>query len=142
MKKNFGKGIILLIALFILFSTFGRVKVNNKPIITPVATPTPIVEVVEANILGDDFESNQLMAEKKWGGKLIEFSAKISNITESGLSFYNIGTKDFSMTQIACKVSDTSTLLDLKNGQTVKVRGTVKDQFVGVITVEDCKVIN
>ena len=69
-------------------------------------------------------------------------NVKISNITDSGISFSNIATKDFSLTQISCKVEDKSQLLNIKNGQTVTVRGVVDTQTIGVIDVKQCEIIS
>ena len=98
-------------------------------------------EKITAAQLADDFDANQVAAEAKWKGKGVEFSAEVTNITDSGLSFSKIGSKEFSLTQISCKVVDKQQLLSLKNGQTVKVQGIVGGQTLGVIDLNDCKVI-
>lgn len=91
--------------------------------------------------LADDFDANQVAAEDKWNGKLVEFSAEISNITDSGLSFSNVASKQFSLAQISCRIKDKSQLLPLKNGETVTVQGRVGTQTIGVIDVSDCVVV-
>lgn len=96
---------------------------------------------ITARELADDFDSNQVSAEAKWKDKLVEFSSVISNITDSGLSFYNIASKEFSGSQISCRVVDKQQLLSLKNGQTVTVKGTVGSQTIGVIGIDDCEVV-
>ena len=101
------------------------------------ATPTAIT----AKELAGDFDSNQVAAEAKWKDKFVEFSAAISNITDSGLSFYNVASKEFSATQISCKIADKQQLLPLKNEQVVKVRGVVGDQTIGVIEIKNCEVV-
>lgn len=107
------------------------------------AKETPVQEPIKINVreLADDFDANQVAAENKWGGKLVEFSAKISNITDSGLSFHDVASKEFSMTQISCRVIDKDQLLSLKNGQIVTVRGIVGKQTIGVIDVNQCEVV-
>ena len=97
--------------------------------------------VIKAQELADDFDANQVAAENKWKGKLVQFSAKITNITDSGLSFANVASKQFSMTQIGCRVADKQQLLPLKNGETVTVKGTVGSQTVGVIDISACSVV-
>lgn len=94
-----------------------------------------------AREIADAFDANQVAAEKEWGGKYVEFSAVVSNITDSGLSFYNVATKEFSGAQISCRVKDKNQLLSLKNGQSVTVRGVVGNQTIGVIDVDDCEVV-
>jgi len=105
----------------------------------PTQTQEPMK--ITAKELADAFDANQVAAEKEWGGKYVEFSATISNITDSGLSFYNVATKEFSGAQISCRVIDKNQLLSLKNGQSVTVRGSVSDQTIGVIGIDDCEVV-
>lgn len=102
-----------------------------------VESPTQVT----AQELADAFDENQIAAEDKWKGKLVEFSAEITNITDAGLSFSKVASKEFSMAQISCKVADKKELLSLKNGQTVTVRGVVGGQLIGVIDVSDCTVV-
>lgn len=98
--------------------------------------------MIEASTLANAFDANQVAAEHEWNGKLVQFSAEISNITDSGVSFYNVATeKEFSTTQISCKIKDKEQLLSLTNGQTVTVRGVVGDQMIGVIDVSDCEIV-
>jgi len=96
---------------------------------------------VSARDLADEFDENQVAAEDKWEGKLVEFSAEITNITDSGLSFANVASKEFSMAQISCRIKDKEQLMPLKNGQTVTVRGVVGTQTLGVIGVSNCEVV-
>ena len=98
-------------------------------------------EIIEVSTLADAFDANQIAAEKEWKDKYVQFSATISNITDSGLSFYNVATKEFSGTQISCRVVDKDQLLSLKNGEIVTVKGTIGSQTIGVIGMNDCEVV-
>lgn len=98
-------------------------------------------EKITAQQLADDFDANQVAAETKWKGKLVEFSAEITNITDTGLSFSKVASKQFSMAQISCRIVDKQQLLPLKNGQVVTVKGTVGGQTIGVIDVSECSVV-
>ena len=104
-------------------------------------TSAPIAEKISARQLADDFDENQVAAEAKWENKFVEFSAKITNITDSGISFSDIASKDFSFTQVSCKVKDKQRLLSIKNGQTVTAKGVVGKQTIGVIDVSNCEVV-
>jgi len=97
--------------------------------------------VIKAQELADDFDANQVAAENKWKGKLVQFSAEVTNITDTGLSFSKVASKEFSMAQISCRVTDKQQLLSLKNGQTVTVKGVVGSQTIGVIDVSECQVV-
>ncbi|MEK6840208.1 MAG: hypothetical protein AABX72_04650, partial [Nanoarchaeota archaeon] len=97
--------------------------------------------IIKAQELADDFDANQVAEKDKWKGKLVQFNAEITNITDTGLSFSNIGSKQFSMVQISCKITDKQQLLTLKKGQNVTVKGVVGGQTFGVIDVSDCSVV-
>lgn len=103
--------------------------------------PAKEAEQVTAAEIADDFDGNQVAAESKWNGKYVQFTAVVSNITDSGLSFTDIGSKEFSLTQISCKVNDKQSLLSLKNGESVTVKGTIGKQTIGVIDMTDCEVV-
>jgi hypothetical protein len=146
-RNWFGKHPFLtIILIIIIIGIFGNSSNKNNSTnqseelkTEASATPTPIT--ITARQLADDFDANQVSAEAKWQDKYIEFSAKISNITDLGLSFSSVGSKQFSMTQISCQIKDKQQLMSLTNGQTVKVRGKVGKQTIGVIGVTDCQVI-
>ena len=116
---------------------------NNPAAETTLASPTPLPEPekITAKELADSFDENQVAAETKWGGKLVQFSATITNITERGISFSNVASKDFSMAQISCNIANKDQLLPLKNGQKITVVGTVGSQTIGVISLDDCSVV-
>lgn len=146
--------IISFILLMIILSLFtvddpNTNKSNNNSTQTTenTTTNTPKEEIkvpMKINVfdLGKSFDDNQIAAEKEWNGKYVEFSAQISNITEGGISFYNISSKEFSMASLRCNVKDEEQLLKVKNGQTITVRGVVQGQSLGIIKVEECEVIN
>ncbi len=141
--KIIGGLFLVLIVLGIIGTAAGGKKTtsdtgNNQPAQEAKVQEPTIIKVQE---LADDFDSNQVAAESKWKGKLVQFTAEITNITQYGLSFSKIASKQFSMTQISCKVTDKQQLLSLKNGQTVTVKGVVGGQTIGVIDVSDCSVV-
>jgi hypothetical protein len=141
--KWLGIGFVVLIVIGIVA---GAGKSGNQTSNSNGGTNTQEKQVQEptkitAQELADDFDSNQVAAENKWKGKLVEFSAEVTNITDTGLSFTNVASKQFSMAQISCRVTDKQQLLSLKNGQTVTVRGTVGGQTIGVIDISDCSVV-
>ena len=133
--------ILVIILIGIIGNMGGNGKSGSKNSQTSSPTPIPVAMKITARQLADDFDSNQVAAEVNWQDKLVEFSAKVSNITDSGISFYDVATKDFSMAQISCHISDKQQLLSIKNGQTITVRGIVGKQTIGVIDLNDCEVI-
>jgi len=141
MKKFFKWVLIGIGGLIVISIIAGSGKGGDKTSQSSSPTPAPEAMKITARQLADDFDSNQVAAEANWQDKLVEFSAKISNITDSGISFSDVASKDFSLAQISCRIKDKQQLLTLKNGQTVTVRGVVGKQTIGVIDVNDCEVV-
>lgn len=140
--KWLGIGVVVLIVIGMI-SGAGKSGSGQKSGSTGTTQEKQVQEPtsIKAQELADDFDSNQVAAENKWKGKLVQFSAEITNITDTGLSFSKVASKQFSMAQISCRVTDKQQLLSLKNGQTVTVKGVVGGQTIGVIDVSDCSVV-
>lgn len=144
MKKILKWGGVGLIILIVLIVIAGAGKSGNTTQTANTQEQKQAVQEpkqVTAQEIADDFDGNQVAAEKKWNGTFVQFSATISNITDNGLSFYNVATKQFSATQISCHIKDSNQLLSLKNGETVTVKGIIGKQTIGVIDMSDCEVV-
>ena len=94
-----------------------------------------------------EFDENQLAAEEKYKGKLVEFTAFISNISEGLMGevylILNPTTEEYYFgTNIQCYFEDKSELLSLKNEQSVTLQGTVDTQTLGIISIKDCKILS
>ncbi len=114
-------------------STQGARSVQTKT----QGTPT----VISAGTMADEFEANQIAAERKWGGQYVQFTATVGNINSSGVSFTDLTSK-YSFTQISCRVDDENQLVNLVKGSQATVRGVVgDDQLMGVIGIDDCAVV-
>jgi len=133
--------VILIIVVISIFGSKGN-KSNNTSTAETTNEEVNVTPIeITAREFADDFDENQVAAEAKWGGKLVKFSAKISNITDYGVSFYDVASKEFSMAQIACRIKDKQQLMDIKNGQIITVQGIVGKQTIGVIDVNNCEII-
>lgn len=147
MKKLLKWGGIILLIIIVIAALSGSGDSEEKTDDTTTTTSqTSVQEVKEAtkitaSELADAFDENQVAAESKWKDQFVEFSAEITNITDTGLSFGSVASEDFSMTQISCKIKDKNQLMSLKNGQTVIVRGVVGTQMMGVIDLKECVVV-
>lgn len=145
MKKLLKWGAIIFVGFIVLgvIANAGKSGNTSTSGSNQAQTPTKAPEATKISVteLGDDFDSNQVAAENKWNGKFVEFAAEVTNITDSGLSFSKVTSKDFSMTQISCRTKDKSQLLTLKNGETATVKGVVGKQTIGVIDLSDCEVV-
>jgi hypothetical protein len=110
----------------------------------PASAPTATQQtptVIQVKQMGDDFEANQVAAEKKWGGKYVQFTASVSNINSSGITFGDVTSK-FSFTQVSCHLEDENAVLSLAKGKPATVRGIVDDdQLLGVISLNQCEVV-
>lgn len=134
--------VILVLILIGMISTSSSGGSKNTTTIKTTKTETKKQpEQINVTEFVDEFEANQVSAEKKWGGKYIQFSAQITNITDSGLSFANVASKEFSLAQISCRVNNKNQLLPLKKGETITVKGIVGKQTLGVIDISDCEVV-
>ncbi len=134
--------ILTVVFALILISIISSAAGNKKTDVTAkTSAPDKTATVVDVKAFGDEFEANQVAAEAKYKDKYVQLSAPISNITDTGLSFQNVTSKDFSMTQISCNISDKNKVLSLKNGESVTVKGKVTDQTIGVITLADCDLV-
>lgn len=104
--------------------------------------PAPAPTVIKVKTMGDDFENNQIAGEQKWGGQYIQFTAPVGNIDGSGgISFTDVTTQ-FSFTQVACDLADTSGVAKLSKGKPATVRGMVNpNQVIGVIRLDDCELV-
>lgn len=93
-----------------------------------------------------EFDKNQLSAEDKYKGKLVELTAKIENISEDigGSYFLSLkpeGYDQYSLNSIKCTFKDKSALTSLSNDQVVTVQGTVEGQTIGIVDIKDCKLV-
>lgn len=110
-----------------------------------VQDQTPMT-VVTADFIAE-FDKNQLAAEEKYKGKLIEFTAKIKNISEDimGSPFLSLepelADEFYYGTTVQCFFEDKSQLTSLENGKTITVRGTADTQSLGIIGVKKCQVV-
>ena len=139
-------GIVVLVLLGIVIGAAGGDTDSENKNNTTTPSGNAVEEKkkaqkISADDLADDFDANQPAAEKKWKDKYVQFTSEVTNITEDSIAFSNVGSKEFSTTQINCEVENEDELLPLKNGKKATVRGTIGDQFIGVITVTECTVV-
>lgn len=114
----------------------------------PKPTATPLsYEQVDAKAMITEFDENQLAAEKKYEKKLVEFKAKISNISEDvfGTPFLSLvptssGDAYFG-TSLKCNFENSDAITAVKKGQIVTIQGEVGTQSMGIIVVKDCKLV-
>lgn len=119
----------------------GTQAASGTPVAADDASPAAPIVVSKVTEIGDDFEANQVAAERKWAGKFVQFTATVTNIKSSGVSFGKVASK-FSFTQISCDLEDENVLATLSKGKPATVRGVVgDDQILGVIRLNECQVV-
>lgn len=121
---------------------------NNNSITESKAEPTTTPEVlkVDTKAFIAEFDKNQLAAEEKYKGKMVELTAYVGNISEDilGNPFLSLNPtveKYYLGTNIQCVFKEKSQLTSLANGQKVTVEGKADNQSLGIIGIKDCKVV-
>jgi len=160
--KKVGKGCLIFIGVIVVLGIIGAVvggskntsTSSNSPATTQnqasaTNTPAPKAEamkVTAAELIGD-FDKNKLSAADKWKGKLVQFSAKVKNISEDimGSPFLSLQppTSDqyYFGTTMQCFFKDKEALKSLSNDTTYTLQGTIDGMSIGIITIKDCSVV-
>jgi hypothetical protein len=105
-----------------------------------MAPQATLVILKDARVLGDAYDKNKVAADKKYKGKRIQMTATLMNVNDDNLSFGDITTKEFSLTQVSCRLSDESQAEKVENGKKYTLVGTVTGQDLGVIGFDDCSI--
>ncbi len=145
-------GIIFVILIIVAIAGGGGKNQNTKDTTKETKSAKEKIQEekkevvkVEINSFIKDFDSNQLAAEKKYEGKVVEVSGYIRNISEdiTGKPFLSLIPKPtgYFGTSIQCFFDDKEELTTLKNGQKVTVKGDFKAQELGIIMLEKCTVV-
>lgn len=120
---------------------------SNSSTPTPQATQEISYEKVDAKAMIGEFDSNQLAAESKYKDKYVEFKGIIKNISEDIASnpFLSIeppaAGEYYYGTTIKCSFKTKDELMSVQNKQAVILRGQVKSQTLGIITLDKCSIV-
>lgn len=104
--------------------------------------PEPEVIVV-AKDLAQEYDDNEIKANKNYKDKFAEITGKVSSIGEVLSSTYVVlsAEKDFALTQVQCFFKDKSEIdkiAEISKGDTVTIIGTIDGKSLNV-EVENCK---
>ncbi len=105
-----------------------------------VAPSASVIVLRDGRTLGDAYDENKVAADKKYKGHVVQFPATLTNVNDDRLTFGEITTKQYSLTQVACDLRNSSQAEIVKNGQKYTIVGKVTGQNLGVIGLEDCVV--
>jgi len=150
MRHKIITGIIILVVIIGIASSGGSSQsTSNSGSGTPTAQEQQSItyEKTDTKAMIEAFDNNQLAAEKQYKDKHVEITAQIKNISEdivgtSFLSLEPVNAGDFYVgTTIKCSFKNSDDLLSVKNGGKVTLKGKVKEQSLGIITIDDCQIV-
>lgn len=154
-KHKILTGIIVLIVIGSIGNAMGggsssspssQSQETNKPLPSP--SPEITYEKVDTKSFIGDFDANQLSAESKYKDKYVEFKGVIKNISEDIASNPYLSIEPpaagqyYYGTTIKCTFKSKDDLLNVQNKQTITLRGQVKNQSLGIISVDKCSIVN
>ena len=154
-KHKILTGIIVLIVIGSIGNAMGggspsspsnQTQEANKPL--PSTSPEITYEKVDTKSFIGEFDANQLSAESKYKDKFVEFKGVIKNISEDIASNPYLSIEPpaagqyYYGTTIKCTFKSKDGLLNVQNKQTITLRGQVKNQSLGIISVDKCSIVN
>lgn len=110
----------------------------------PVAPVGPPI-MLNLSDIGRDYHNNKVMAQNKWDGQYVQFTAPVLNISDGWSASVSFNMPPDLISQIVCYVGDEQKLArpGLINGAKATVRGTlVGDQTMGVVRMNNCEIID
>ncbi len=131
LKKKFYKRswfwVLAVIVFFIIIGSSGSDKVVTTASVQEQAIPEPAVQVL-ATKLASDYEANEVSADTKYKGKILEVTGTIQNIGKDILDTPYVALSDgtqYSITSIQCMFdkSDQDQLATLKKDTKITLRG-------------------
>ena len=110
------------------------------------AYAAPVGDPLRVNLsdIGKDYHGNKIAAESKWGGKYVEFTGTVLNISDGWSPSVSFSLPPDLFSQIVCEVEDEQQLNrpNLVSGGRATVRGTIEgDQTMGVVRMNGCVVV-
>lgn len=153
MRHKIITGIIILVVIIGVASSGGSSQSTSSNSGSGSSTAqeqqaqTIAYEKTDTKAMIEAFDNNQLAAEKQYKDKYVEITAQIKNISEdivgtSFLSLEPVNAGDFYVgTTIKCSFKNSDDLLTVKNGQKVTLNGKVKEQSLGIISIDECKIV-
>jgi hypothetical protein len=148
--------IIYIIVIIIILTSLGNSGSNhsssvntssqtsvNTPVSTPAQSQAPIV--VSASALSSAYKSNQVSADTKYKGNLVQVTGTIYNIGKDILNnpYVQLQNSEYDPMGVQCMFSqsDESTLANLSKGQTVTLQGTVSGEEIVDVIVDGCQIV-
>lgn len=151
MKKLLKWGAIAVVALIAIGALFGEEKPANTQAATAstdtVAATQPAPEPamqVSAKELGKAYEENEAAADSRFKGKVLEVSGTIKSITKDAVDdvIVELGTGN-EVFGVQAKLTKEEELkaVDLKKGQSAKVRCTGGGEVTSIPMLDECVIL-
>lgn len=149
-RHKFLTGILVIVVIGMVANSGGKGNSGTSIPSTnasPQATQEIIYEKVDTKTMIGEFDANQLSAESKYKDKYVEFKGIIKNISEDiasnpFLSIEPVSSGDYYMgTTIKCSFKTKDALMNVQNKQTVTLRGQLKNQSLGIISLDKCSIV-
>jgi hypothetical protein len=137
-RAHIAFGITLIVLAVIIL--FAANRSDDRPGISTTSMITPLI-AVNTKTLGDEFGRDPAAAGRKYGGRRIELTSTVIDVSDSQLTLGTTATKSPTTTRIACRLGRLSQSIALKKGAQITVIGTVAGQYLGAIDLDNCVVL-
>jgi len=147
-------GLIVIGAIASIGKSGSTTNTSSQPSTTSNNSPAKSEEqvaptVVDAATLVAEYDKNKISAEGKYTGKTVETTGYIKNISDdiTGKYYLSLNPSNeqyYFGTTITCYFADKSAkseITTLENGQSVTVQGKMADMSLGIVVMNDCKVV-
>ena len=138
--------VIVAVVLFIIGSSNGSQKSNvNNPIANEQQTVQEQAIKVSATQLASDYEANEVSADNKYKGKLVEVSGSVKNIgkdiTDQPYVSLN-GNSPSYITDVQCMFDkeNQDQLVSLKKDMKITLKGNVSGKMMNVL-IRNCALV-
>jgi hypothetical protein len=133
--KSLPPPLILLLASLTLF--VGCMK--SPKTADRTAQETPAIRV-DASTLYAEYQANQVAADQKYKGKVVVVSGIIDRIGKDLLdqTLIHMGKSSLAGVDFTFVKSDSSSIANLKKGQTVSVKGRIDGELLTSVMLKDC----
>ena len=129
----------------VLLAALAGCNRTPKPPPAPEAPPTPVATLKAADLL-NEYKSNELAADGKYKGKLIQVTGKFASVQKDPLGRYYVSLEGGDATDfnVACYLAESAKdeAAKLQANQDLTVRGVCDGRFGGqVLTLKQCEIV-
>lgn len=149
MNLSLSKGLKIVLVLILLVIVGTTMSDSDTATVASskeeASTPAREAIKVTATKLADDYKANEVAADAKYKGNLVEVSGTIGtigkDITDTPYVTLTIGQYDILSVQCMFGRNDQTALASLAKGQSITLQGEVSGKL-GNVLVRGCKIVN